>query len=77
MKFSAHHTLTPGKKKKKGVTSGGPPAASVALSVAWNMILYNSFGFKPEEFIQGFYAKFLPKTSELSRNAFLLRSRRV
>jgi hypothetical protein len=43
MKFSAHHTLTPGKKKKKGVTSGGPPAASVALSVAWNMILYNSF----------------------------------
>ncbi|KAI7872895.1 hypothetical protein BDF14DRAFT_1877358 [Spinellus fusiger] len=51
----------------------------ITLHVSANnnaMILYQKFGFKPEEFIVNFYDKYLPSTSELSKNAFLLRLRR-
>ncbi|KAI9476461.1 MAG: hypothetical protein EXX96DRAFT_577247 [Benjaminiella poitrasii] len=40
------------------------------------MILYQKFGFKPEEFIVNFYDKYLPADSSFSKNAFLLRLRR-
>ncbi|KAI7901112.1 uncharacterized protein BX663DRAFT_514958 [Cokeromyces recurvatus] len=40
------------------------------------MILYQKFGFKPEEFIVNFYDKYLPADSSFSKNAFFLRLRR-
>uniref|UniRef100_A0A6B2LFG1 N-acetyltransferase domain-containing protein n=1 Tax=Arcella intermedia TaxID=1963864 RepID=A0A6B2LFG1_9EUKA len=40
------------------------------------MLLYNQFGFKPEEYIIGFYSKYMPEGTEESKNAFLLRLRR-
>ncbi|KAI9011928.1 hypothetical protein CLU79DRAFT_839211 [Phycomyces nitens] len=51
----------------------------ITLHVSANnnaMILYQKFGFKPEEFIVNFYDKYLPSDSVLSKNAFLLRLRR-
>lgn len=40
------------------------------------MLLYQRFGFKPEEFMVGFYDKYMPEDSKECRNAFLLRQRR-
>ncbi|KAI8087925.1 uncharacterized protein B0P05DRAFT_530696 [Gilbertella persicaria] len=51
----------------------------ITLHVSANnnaMILYQKFGFKPEEFIVNFYDKYLPADSVYSKNAFLLRLRR-
>ncbi|KAI9598284.1 hypothetical protein BDF19DRAFT_431934 [Syncephalis fuscata] len=56
--------------------SGGK---DVILHVSANnpaMIMYQQFGFKPEEFIINFYDKYLPEDSRLCKNAFLLRLRR-
>ncbi len=40
------------------------------------MILYQRFGFKPEQFLQNFYDKYLPDDSKHCRHAFFLRLRR-
>ncbi|KAI8330331.1 hypothetical protein BC941DRAFT_440878 [Chlamydoabsidia padenii] len=51
----------------------------ITLHVSANnnaMILYQKFGFKPEEFIVNFYDKYLPAESSFSKNAFFLRLRR-
>lgn len=51
----------------------------ITLHVSANnnaMILYQKFGFKPEEFIVNFYDKYLPADSVYSKNAFFLRLRR-
>ncbi|KAF7725708.1 Cysteine-rich protein 2-binding protein [Apophysomyces ossiformis] len=51
----------------------------ITLHVSANnnaMILYQKFGFKPEEFIVNFYDKYLPSDSTFSKNAFFLRLRR-
>ncbi|KAL0135069.1 hypothetical protein V8B55DRAFT_1557007 [Mucor lusitanicus] len=51
----------------------------ITLHVSANnnaMILYQKFGFKPEEFIVNFYDKYLPTDSVFSKNAFFLRLRR-
>ncbi|RKP06306.1 hypothetical protein THASP1DRAFT_18636 [Thamnocephalis sphaerospora] len=51
----------------------------VTLHVSANnpaMILYQRFGFKPEEFIINFYDKYLPEGSRQCKNAFLVRLRR-
>ncbi|KAG2220171.1 hypothetical protein INT45_013869, partial [Circinella minor] len=51
----------------------------ITLHVSANnnaMILYQKFGFKPEEFIVDFYDKYLPPDSVYSKNAFFLRLRR-
>ena len=39
-------------------------------------LLYNRFGFKAEEFVQGFYEDYLDRQSRASKNAFRLRLRR-
>ncbi|KAJ3092877.1 Exocyst complex component 7 [Quaeritorhiza haematococci] len=46
----------------------------ITLHVSANnpaMLLYQSFGFKPEEFIVGFYDKYLPSESQECKNAKL------
>ncbi|KAJ1994857.1 rim15, signal transduction response regulator [Dimargaris cristalligena] len=51
----------------------------ISLHVSANnpaMILYQGYGFKPEQFIVNFYDKYLPDDSAMSKNAFLLRLRR-
>ncbi|CAG8492278.1 16423_t:CDS:10 [Dentiscutata erythropus] len=51
----------------------------VTLHVSANnpaMILYQKFGFKPEEFIVNFYDKYLPDGSLGCKNAFFVRLRR-
>ncbi|RUS25410.1 hypothetical protein BC938DRAFT_472217, partial [Jimgerdemannia flammicorona] len=51
----------------------------VTLHVSANnsaMILYQKFGFKPEEFVVGFYDKYLPPESVACKNAFFVRLRR-
>ncbi|KAG2228719.1 hypothetical protein INT48_003861 [Thamnidium elegans] len=51
----------------------------ITLHVSANnnaMILYQKFGFKPEEFIVNFYDKYYPADSVYSKNAFFLRLRR-
>ncbi|RKP03713.1 hypothetical protein CXG81DRAFT_23685 [Caulochytrium protostelioides] len=51
----------------------------VTLHVSANnsaMLLYQTFGFKPEGFIVGFYDQYLPADSSLCKNAFLVRLRR-
>jgi ribosomal protein S18 acetylase RimI-like enzyme len=40
------------------------------------MILYQKFGFKPEEFIINFYDKYYPEGSLECKNAFFVRLRR-
>ncbi|KAJ3203360.1 hypothetical protein HK099_001538 [Clydaea vesicula] len=40
------------------------------------MLLYQYFGFKPEQFVVNFYDKYLSADSNLSRNAFFMRLRR-
>lgn len=40
------------------------------------MVLYNKFGFKPEEFINDFYNKYYDDASNFSKHAFFLRLRR-
>ncbi|KAI9208417.1 uncharacterized protein BJ171DRAFT_488820 [Polychytrium aggregatum] len=40
------------------------------------MLLYQKFGFKPEEFIVNFYDQYLPPDSRECKNAFFLRLRR-
>ncbi|EJU03646.1 hypothetical protein DACRYDRAFT_49501 [Dacryopinax primogenitus] len=40
------------------------------------MLLYNTFGFKAEEFVVGFYDEYLPRDSKACKNAFRLRLRR-
>ena len=40
------------------------------------MILYQKFGFKPEEFIINFYDKYYPVDSPECKNAFFIRLRR-
>ncbi|XP_022087677.1 cysteine-rich protein 2-binding protein-like [Acanthaster planci] len=40
------------------------------------MLLYQKFGFKPEEFILDFYEKYYPQDSRECRHAFFLRLRR-
>ncbi|KAJ8039777.1 Cysteine-rich protein 2-binding protein [Holothuria leucospilota] len=40
------------------------------------MLLYQKFGFKPEEFILDFYEKYYPEESTECRHAFVLRLRR-
>ncbi|KAK9764537.1 hypothetical protein K7432_007869 [Basidiobolus ranarum] len=40
------------------------------------MILYQKFGFKPEQFFVNFYDKYLPEGSRLCKNAFFMRLRR-
>lgn len=51
----------------------------VTLHVSVNnqaMLMYQKFGFKPEEFILDFYEKYLPENSQECRHAFFLRLRR-
>ncbi|KAJ3280373.1 Cysteine-rich protein 2-binding protein [Borealophlyctis nickersoniae] len=51
----------------------------VTLHVSANnkaMLLYQRMGFKPEEFIVGFYDKYLPADSKECKNAFFVRLRR-
>ncbi|KNC97342.1 uncharacterized protein SPPG_07270 [Spizellomyces punctatus DAOM BR117] len=51
----------------------------VTLHVSANnkaMVLYQRLGFKPEEFIVGFYDKYLPAESKECKNAFFVRLRR-
>lgn len=40
------------------------------------MILYQHFGFKPEEFILDFYRKYYPDNSDICKHAFFLRLRK-
>ena len=40
------------------------------------MLLYQKFGFKPEEFILDFYDKYYPEDSKHCTHAFFLRLRR-
>jgi len=40
------------------------------------MILYQKFGFKPEQFIVNFYDKYYPEGSTECKNAFFIRLRR-
>jgi ribosomal protein S18 acetylase RimI-like enzyme len=40
------------------------------------MLMYQKFGFKPEELILDFYEKYLPENSQECRHAFFLRLRR-
>ena len=51
----------------------------VTLHVSANnsaLLLYQRFGFKPEQFILDFYDKYYPEDSPESRHAFFLRLRR-
>ncbi|KAI8825639.1 uncharacterized protein EV422DRAFT_134636 [Fimicolochytrium jonesii] len=51
----------------------------ITLHVSANnkaMLLYQRMGFKPEEFIVGFYDKYLPPESTACKNAFFVRLRR-
>lgn len=55
------------------------PSRDVTLHVSANnpaMILYQSFGFKAEEFIINFYDKYLPAESSECKNALFVRLRR-
>jgi ribosomal protein S18 acetylase RimI-like enzyme len=55
------------------------PDKHITLHVSVNnqaLLLYNKFGFKPEQYILEFYAKYIPKESLLSKNAFMMRLRR-
>ncbi|KAK7466312.1 hypothetical protein VKT23_005039 [Stygiomarasmius scandens] len=55
------------------------PGKDITLHVSANnpaMLLYNRFGFKAEEFIVGFYERYLDSESRASKNAFRLRLRR-
>ncbi|GJJ11513.1 hypothetical protein Clacol_005746 [Clathrus columnatus] len=55
------------------------PTKDITLHVSANnpaMLLYNKFGFKAEEFIVGFYDEYLPRESQVCKNAFRLRLRR-
>ncbi|KAI9313663.1 hypothetical protein DFJ73DRAFT_636488 [Zopfochytrium polystomum] len=55
------------------------PTRDVTLHVSANnpaMILYQSFGFKAEEFVLNFYDKYLPPESCECKNALLVRLRR-
>ncbi|KAF5353149.1 hypothetical protein D9758_008733 [Tetrapyrgos nigripes] len=55
------------------------PGRDIILHVSANnpaMLLYNQFGFKAEEFIVGFYERYLDSESRTSKNAFRLRLRR-
>ncbi|CAH3036299.1 unnamed protein product [Porites lobata] len=40
------------------------------------ILMYQKFGFKPEEFIRDFYNRYLPNDSPQCRHAFFLRLRR-
>ena len=40
------------------------------------MLLYQKFGFKPEEFILDFYDKYYPADTQECKHAFFLRLRR-
>ena len=40
------------------------------------MLMYQKFGFKPEEFILDFYNRYLPQDSPQCKHAFFLRLRR-
>ncbi len=50
----------------------------VSVTNAPAILLYQQFGFKPEEFIVNFYEKYYPQefTQEHSKNAFLMRLKR-
>ncbi|KAJ3072513.1 Cysteine-rich protein 2-binding protein [Podochytrium sp. JEL0797] len=68
-RFMLHHLI-------QSVQSYGK---DVTLHVSANnraMILYQSFGFKAEEFVVNFYDKYLPVGSQECRNALFLRMRR-
>ncbi|TPX35699.1 hypothetical protein SmJEL517_g01863 [Synchytrium microbalum] len=55
------------------------PSRDITLHVSANnpaMILYQQFGFKPEEFVVNFFDKYLPPESRDCKNAFLVRLRR-
>ncbi|KAJ3171845.1 Cysteine-rich protein 2-binding protein [Geranomyces variabilis] len=55
------------------------PGRDITLHVSANnkaMLLYQRLGFKPEEFIVGFYNKYLPAESHACKNAFFVRLRR-
>ncbi|KAG2177538.1 hypothetical protein INT44_008050, partial [Umbelopsis vinacea] len=54
------------------VSANSPAMFSLTVS----QILYQKFGFKPEEFIINFYDKYLSPESSYSKNAFFLRLRR-
>ncbi|KAF9586492.1 Cysteine-rich protein 2-binding protein [Lunasporangiospora selenospora] len=51
----------------------------ITLHVSANnpaMIMYQKFGFKPEQFLVNFYKEYLPENSTMCHNAFLVRLRR-
>ncbi|KAJ3001138.1 Cysteine-rich protein 2-binding protein [Thoreauomyces humboldtii] len=51
----------------------------ITLHVSANnkaMLLYQRLGFKPEEFIVGFYHKYLPAESTACKNALFVRLRK-
>ena len=55
------------------------PTRDITLHVSATnnaMILYQKFGFKPEEYIVNFYDKYYSNDSKDSKNAFFLRLRR-
>ncbi|KAF9209204.1 Cysteine-rich protein 2-binding protein [Haplosporangium sp. Z 27] len=51
----------------------------ITLHVSANnpaMIMYQKFGFKPEQFLNNFYKEYLPENSVMCHNAFFVRLRR-
>jgi hypothetical protein len=46
------------------------------MVLIFEQIMYQSFGFKPEEFVVRFYDKYLLPESKECKNAFLIRLRR-
>ncbi|TPX38900.1 hypothetical protein SeMB42_g06451 [Synchytrium endobioticum] len=55
------------------------PSRDITLHVSADnpaMMLYQQFGFKPEEFVVNFYDKYLPPDSRHCKNAFFVRLRR-
>ncbi|KNZ77415.1 Cysteine-rich protein 2-binding protein [Termitomyces sp. J132] len=63
---------------KKDITlhvSVNNSAMARPLNFCRNLLLYNRFGFKAEEFTAGFYEQYLAPNSRASKNAFRLRLR--
>ncbi len=40
------------------------------------MLVYQEFGFKPEQYIVDFYNKYIPDDSSIRKDAFFMRLRR-
>ena len=57
-----------------GGSKGGSGDITLHASASNNaLMLYQKFGFKPEEFVVNFYDKYFHPSNNASRNAFFLR----